>query len=165
MGGGQRDILLGGDDVHQIDGAYAGKLLHELTDRWNCGFLPSIVIAVDAGVDARGKNGVRQYAEQCAATGIVKQMNRNLVGTEKKHDLTENGECDGEYQTGNQVVDGARRAAFSIEAGGNALRNIFGDGGLDACKGDGIAERDDRKNELVKTERRCTNGAREEYPI
>ncbi len=159
MGGGQRDALLGGDDVHQIDRAYAGKLLHKLTDRRNCGFLPAIVIAVDAGVDARGKNGVRQYAKQCAAAGIAKQMNRNLVRAEKEHDLTENGECDGECQTGDQVANGARRAAFSIRAGGNALRNIFGDCGLDACKGNGIAKCNDRKNELVKTERRCTNGA------
>lgn len=159
MGSGQGDALLSGDDVHQIDGAYAGKLLHELTNRWNCGFLPAIVIAVDAGVDARGKNGVRQYAKQCAAAGIAKQMNRNLVRAEKEHNLTENGECDGEYQTGEQIADGARSAAFSIGAGGNALRNIFGDGSLDACKGDGIAKRYDRKNELVKTERRCTNGA------
>ena len=159
MGGGQRDALLGGDDVHQIDRAYAGKLLHKLTDSWNCGFLSAIVIAVDAGVDARGKNGVRQYAKQCAAAGVAKQMNRNLVRAEKEHDLTENGECNGEYQTGDQVADGARRKAFSIRAGGNAFRNIFGDGSLDACKGDGIAERDDRENELVKTERRCTNGA------
>ena len=162
---GQRKAFFGGDLKNNPDTSHARNLLDELAEGRDESILFAVIVAVDAGVDTARKQRVgKQHQKRCAAR-FPEKTHSDPVGVKVHEDSDKDGQSAGENESENEI--GARffLAAEGVIAAADRIAHKLGDGCLDRGGGQCETEAENRPDQLIDTERFCTNRAGEEYSI
>ena len=73
------NVLFLTDTENQVDAEYANDLLDTLSERRDVGLLLSVIVAVDATVDAFQRNRENQDAQNRRTGWLVKEERRDFV--------------------------------------------------------------------------------------
>ncbi len=144
-GDGSLSLVLDQKPVQQPDSGYAGGLFHQLGGRRNGGLLEPVAVPADAAMYGGTGNRIRKNSKQRDAAFIAQDRGGDECCVFLHGHHADTGQKKGKGKPGQKELP---RLPFLSQ--GDLAGYGPGDGCLDPGSGEGVAERIDRKNELVQ---------------